>query len=1398
MEDNNNKKQSYYSALTGFRRAVPIILGALAVFIAICYISDGAGALGNGIKPLMLGLFSSGAYAIPVLLLIHAVFYAEDVAKKRILSRTIFSVIAVIFVCAIEYTIVFWGKEPVFSPAEFYTGMTAGGFIGSTVAYGLIKLLGPIGIYILAAAMLAIYVSFFFANKNSAFSRAIFAILGFFTGILALIERGIKAIINSRKRSKEKKLQKEIEKKNQELLDDQFFRVDDGMSELKISELGIAEEKNAKNSVNEVIKENRSAVDEKNDTAENGNNDTHRARSVSLDYGLEHGLFDAIFEKDPKADTPATALSTDIQDSLEDQNYKDETASYGLDESAEKVFTKDFDPFDFATNEKNASKMSSKAFREETSGIGEINRSLSSMTNEEIAMERRRAEFDKRKQMIINRRNQTDSAVNRQQENNAVEHDTAVHDAPHSQKTVEFNVENEPKVIEKAPREGAVFKGTFEKQEHREHETEKAAAHIAEVVAMNNPTYARSANQMITYMKITDDEKNEEPDIPEDSAIPSNVSSFPSTANNISIESGINSETVNTSAVIQEFSPTITSVNSVSDITQTDTSLSANGVGEKPGTGNSYGFDSSTQSTESEPTPAPSEPCFRPYNPTYTDETVDTPREDDGILRVERSVLCPTPESSTVLTDSRSDSLTAEQGESSVTNENYGNDSKEVGEASNSMTASMPSTESKYNERDKKYTVLSEEMQILDQNSVAEEGDGEVSFTFEEEPVEENPLYINTEPVSEEGTVFSFGDEDENDEEDEVFEYNEIPEEDAITSVELSPEEQNPEVIKQRAMFPFLDNEPASNEEEPPAFVDSQDSSDESVIDDGNEAPIIEETENPVIESEIEEDNDEPPFEIDSKTIVAEKSAERTSAAVIPVNEAKNEKKEVKKADYSNYVFPSIELLGKDIKNVEEDVEGEIQENADKLIETLASFNVTASIKGVDRGPRITRYEVVPARGVKVSSVMNLQDDIALGLAADGIRMEAPIPGKSAIGVEIPNIHEETVRLRELLETEDFINAKSKTTICIGKDVTGQPVINDIAKMPHLLIAGATGMGKSVCINSLMISILYKARPDEVKFIMIDPKQVEFTMYNGIPHLLVPVVSDAKQAAGALMWAVEEMERRYNQLNTQYVRNVDAYNEKVKADPSIGEPMSRIVIVIDEFADLMLQVRDPVENLVMRIAQKARAAGIHLIIGTQRPAVNVITGTIKANVPSRISCKVASNTDSRTVLDAGGAEKLLNKGDMLFSFAGAIKPLRVQGAFVKDSEVEAIMKYLQQFSNGQSYDQSVMEEIERAAQKCAKKGSGGDDRNDDGDEGSGEGYLNDRQFLDAVELAVNSGRIATSLIQRKLSIGYGKAAKFIDIMEDMGIVGEGNGPKPREVLISADEWREKLARSMID
>ena len=492
------------------------------------------------------------------------------------------------------------------------------------------------------------------------------------------------------------------------------------------------------------------------------------------------------------------------------------------------------------------------------------------------------------------------------------------------------------------------------------------------------------------------------------------------------------------------------------------------------------------------------------------------------------------------------------------------------------------------------------------------------------------------------------------------------------------------------------------------------------------------------------------------------------------------------KRDFSDYEVPSVELLSPDTGAPEEDVSEEIQNYANKIIETLYSFAVTASIKGVDRGPAVTRYEVVPAKGVKVSKIVNLADDIALCVAAGDIRVEAPIPGKSAIGIEIPNRKRSLVRLRKLLENEEFASSSSKSFVAIGEDVSGEPVYADLAKMPHVIVGGATGMGKSVAISSMLVSMLYKARPDELKLIMIDPKQVEFTYYNGSPHLLTPVISDPKEACGALAWAADEMNRRYDLLRDNMVRNIDCYNEKVGEDPTVGEKLPRIVIVIDELADLMLQVKDPVENLLVALAQKARAAGIHLIIGTQRPSVNVITGVIKANIPTRMCLKVSSVIDSRTVLEVGGAEKLLNSGDMLFSPLGAIKPIRVQGAYVSDHEIADLLEHLKE-RWGEDYDASVTEKIREYAQKLSK---GSDDDGDEEDEVL-DGYLNDKQFLAAVEIAVTSNTVSTSMLQRKLSIGYGKAAKFIDVMYDIGIVGEQNGTKPRAVLMTEAEWRRR-------
>ena len=492
--------------------------------------------------------------------------------------------------------------------------------------------------------------------------------------------------------------------------------------------------------------------------------------------------------------------------------------------------------------------------------------------------------------------------------------------------------------------------------------------------------------------------------------------------------------------------------------------------------------------------------------------------------------------------------------------------------------------------------------------------------------------------------------------------------------------------------------------------------------------------------------------------------------------------KDKKTVDYSSYKAPTPDLLGLDAETVTD--ENEIKEDADSIISVLDSFGVAATIKGVDSGPRITRYELVPAKGVKVNTITNLFDDIALNLSKEGVRMQAPIPGKSAIGIEVPKKCPMPVRLRELIESEEFASAKSKTFAAIGKDVAGNNVFADIAKYPHAIISGATGMGKSVCINSILTSILYKSRPDEVKFILIDPKKVEFTPYIDVPHLLTPVITEAKMAAAALLWAIEEMDHRYELIEKAEVRNIEAYNELAKSNGE--QTLPRIIIVIDELADLMMQVRDHIEDAIMRIAQKARAAGIHLIIGTQRPSVQVITGAIKANIPTRISCKVSSQVDSRTIFDMAGAEKLLSRGDMLYWPVGQSSPSRVQGAFVSDGEVESVARFIKEQYPDADYDCGVEERIKELAANIGPKFPNEDDEES--------GLLFDQTFLEAVEVAIHSGKVSTSLLQRKLSIGYGKAAKYIDAMEELGFISSFNGQKPRSVLITLEEWKSMLKK----
>lgn len=522
--------------------------------------------------------------------------------------------------------------------------------------------------------------------------------------------------------------------------------------------------------------------------------------------------------------------------------------------------------------------------------------------------------------------------------------------------------------------------------------------------------------------------------------------------------------------------------------------------------------------------------------------------------------------------------------------------------------------------------------------------------------------------------------------------------------------------------------------------------------------------------------------EAEKRDIPPEKVAEPTKPAEFSVPEKDAEPKA------EGYSYPPLSLLNKSKATDTAALSAELDHTAEHLVETLKSFGVETRIVDISRGPTVTRYELQPCAGVKISKITNLADDIALNLATAGVRIEAPIPNKAAVGIEVPNKASAVVGVRGILESPAFINAKSKLTVALGRDIGGNVVVTDIAKMPHGLIAGATGSGKSVCINSIIISLLYKATPDEVKLLMIDPKVVELGIYNGIPHLLVPVVTDPRKAAGALGWSVTEMERRYKMFADRGVRDLAGYNKFVEnlGDPEV-QKMPHIVIIIDELADLMMTAPNEVEDSINRIAAKARAAGMHLIIATQRPSVDVVTGVIKANIPTRIAFAVSSQIDSRTILDSAGAEKLLGRGDMLFSPVGSTKPNRIQGCFVSDEEVEAVVDYIKS-DHTVDYDDDVMVEIERQAAIEKKQKTG---LPEDGPEG-------DPMLDEAIRVVVENGMASTSLLQRKLKLGYARAARIVDEMEQRGVVGPYEGSKPRKVLISKEQLLEREAAGEVN
>ena len=491
------------------------------------------------------------------------------------------------------------------------------------------------------------------------------------------------------------------------------------------------------------------------------------------------------------------------------------------------------------------------------------------------------------------------------------------------------------------------------------------------------------------------------------------------------------------------------------------------------------------------------------------------------------------------------------------------------------------------------------------------------------------------------------------------------------------------------------------------------------------------------------------------------------------------------------YKYPPIEFLkAKEISSTAIKAEAEQRETAIKLIQTLENFGVKATLSDVHRGPSVTRYELQPSPGVKVSKFTGLADDIALNLAAAGVRIEAPIPGKPAVGIEVPNATKDTVTLRELLESDEFKNSKSKLSFAVGRDIAGNAIIGDIAKMPHVIIAGSTGSGKSVCTNSIIMSILYKSSPDEVRLLLVDPKIVEFKVYDGIPHLLIPVVTDPRKAAGALNWAVQEMLRRYKLFADNNVKGLKEYNEMAAESGGTVEPIPQIVIAIDELADLMMAAKNEVEDAICRLAQMARAAGMHLIIATQRPTVDIITGLIKANIPSRIALSVKSSIDSRTILDVSGAEKLLGQGDMLYSPAGLPKPIRVQGCFCSTKEIESVVEYIKMDTTAK-YSDEIMEEIEKnvPVPKGEKAGGGSADSGFDSD---------DDLIEKAIDIIFELGQASTSSLQRKLKLGYARAARIMDELEEIGVIGPSEGSKPRRILMTKSEWVERRLRRADD
>lgn len=632
-----------------------------------------------------------------------------------------------------------------------------------------------------------------------------------------------------------------------------------------------------------------------------------------------------------------------------------------------------------------------------------------------------------------------------------------------------------------------------------------------------------------------------------------------------------------------------------------------------------------------------------------------------------------------------------------------------------------------------------------------------------------------------------------------------------ISEIHIDNEVELPEIKAEKKVTLTAkgSNTPAFSEEVLASFAEPEDSHREPETEPSGEEPFMGEIfmEEPGPQDALPEETDmeqlfaaeaqqfmEPAFDEKAEPEIGEAPEPRKESELRKTTELKKESefRETPKLTPEEavqppreYRFPPLDLLKKNEKQAGESKK-QLQETASKLQQTLKNFGVNVTITNISCGPTVTRYELQPEMGVKVSKIVNLSDDIKLNLAAADIRIEAPIPGKAAIGIEVPNKENVMVSFRELVEAEEFQSHPSKISFCVGKDIGGKVTVADIAKMPHLLIAGSTGSGKSVCINTIIMSILYKADPKDVKLIMVDPKVVELSVYNGIPHLMIPVVTDPKKAAGALRWAVAEMDDRYQKFAQTNVRDLKGYNAKIESLPDVEgeakpEKLPQIVIIVDELADLMMVAAGEVEESICRLAQLARAAGIHLIIATQRPSVNVITGLIKANMPSRIAFAVTSGVDSRTILDMVGAEKLLGKGDMLFYPQGIPKPVRVQGAFVSDREVSDVVKFIKEENGSVAYSSAVEEHMNNAV-------SGGETISIDSNSGAGDGR--DQYFAEAARLLIEKEKGSIGMLQRYFKIGFNRAARIMDQLEEAGIVGPEEGTKPRRVLMSPEQFEQ--------